>query len=58
MREWLAAPDVLAAGLATALYTTIAGLVVFLFGQAFLIAYREWLDYCERGFERPAGGVE
>ena len=38
----LAAPDVLAAGLSTALYTTVAGLVVFLFGQTFLIAFREW----------------
>ncbi|MCP3916180.1 MAG: MotA/TolQ/ExbB proton channel family protein [bacterium] len=38
----LAAPEVLASGLATALYTTIAGLLVFLTGQSFLIAYREW----------------
>ena len=44
----LAAPDVLASGLATALFTTIAGLVVFLFGQAFLIAYCEWRDHDER----------
>ena len=35
-------------GLSTALFTTIAGLVVFLFGQAVLLAYREWLDYLER----------
>jgi len=47
----LAAPEVLAGGLATALFTTIAGLVVFLFGQAFLIAYREWREYCDRGYE-------
>jgi len=45
----LAAPDVLAAGLATALFTTLAGLVVFLFGQAFLIAFDDWREYCERG---------
>ena len=44
----LAMPEILAAGLATALFTTIAGLVVFLFGQGFLIAWREWLDFCER----------
>ena len=43
----LAAPDVLARGLSTALFTTIAGLIVFLFGQAFLIAYDEWLAWCE-----------
>lgn len=34
-------------GLSTALFTTIAGLVVFLFGQAVLLAYREWLEYVE-----------
>ena len=45
----LAAPDVLAAGLATALFTTLAGLVVFLFGQAFLIAFDDWREFCERG---------
>lgn len=30
-------------GLSTALFTTVAGLFVFLFGQAFLLVYREWL---------------
>ena len=45
----LAAPDVLASGLATALFTTLAGLVVFLFGQAFLIAFDDWREFCERG---------
>ena len=44
----LAAPDVLASGLATALFTTLAGLVVFLFGQAFLIAFDDWREYCDR----------
>ena len=38
----LAAPEALAAGLSTALFSTIGGLVVFLFGQAFLIVWREW----------------
>lgn len=36
-------------GLSTALFTTIGGLVVFLFGQAALLLYREWLGWCERG---------
>lgn len=36
--------EALAGGLSTALFTTIAGLVVFLFGQGFLIVYREWAD--------------
>lgn len=44
----LAAPEVLASGLATALFTTLAGLVVFLFGQAFLIAFEDWRDWCEQ----------
>jgi len=47
----LAAPDVLASGLATALFTTVGGLVVFLFGQAFLIVYREWQAYGDRRVE-------
>ena len=45
----LAAPELMTAGLATALFTTVAGLVVFLFGQAFLIAWGEWLTFRERG---------
>ena len=47
----LAAPEVLASGLATALFTTVGGLVVFLFGQGFLIAWREGNTMCERGLE-------
>lgn len=47
----LAAPDVLASGLSTALFTTIGGLVVFLFGQLFLIIWREWETACERRVE-------
>jgi biopolymer transport protein ExbB/TolQ len=38
----LAAPEVLASGLATALFTTVAGLAIFLFGQGSLFAF-EWL---------------
>ena len=45
----LAAPEVLASGLSTALFTTIGGLVVFLFGQSFLIVWHEWEGACERG---------
>jgi biopolymer transport protein ExbB/TolQ len=48
----LEAPQVLASGLATALFTTIGGLIVFLFGQGFLILFREWLAYCERDVDR------
>jgi len=44
----LAAPEVLAGGLATALFTTIGGLVVFLGGQVFLIAFGEWRSAWER----------
>lgn len=47
-------------GLSTALFTTVAGLFVFLFGQVALLAYREWLDHAERGVrdlvEEPASG--
>jgi biopolymer transport protein ExbB/TolQ len=42
--------DGLASGLSTALFTTIGGLVVFLFGQIALLVYSEWLEACERGF--------
>ena len=44
----LAGPEALASGLGTALYTTVAGLVVFLFGQVFLLVYAEWLEFTER----------
>lgn len=40
--------EALSDGLSTALFTTIAGLVVFLFGQGFAVAYREWLAFVER----------
>ena len=43
----LSAPEALASGLSTALFTTIGGLIVFLFGQAFLIGWREWESLCE-----------
>ncbi len=45
----------LAAGLSTALFTTIGGLFVFLFGQLALIVYREWLDACDRGIDAVVG---
>jgi biopolymer transport protein ExbB/TolQ len=47
----LAAPDVLASGLATALFTTVAGLIVFLTGQGFLIAWSEWLEHRKRIYQ-------
>ncbi len=45
----LDAPAAVAAGLATAIFTTVAGLVVFLVGQGFLIAWAEWQAFRERG---------
>ena len=54
----LAGPDALASGLSTALFTTIAGLVVFLFGQGFLIAYSEWRSFCERGLDERLAQLE
>ena len=47
----LADPAALAAGLSTALYTTVGGLAVFLTGQAALIVFREWQRFSERGLE-------
>ena len=44
----------LASGLSTALFTTVAGLFVFLCGQASLIVYREWLDMCDRALDAGA----
>ncbi len=52
----LSAPEVLASGLATALFTTVAGLIIFLFGQAFLILYREWLTLRERRLQNLVEG--
>ena len=48
----LAAPEVLASGLSTALFTTIAGLIVFLLGQGFLIVWNEWQEMRERAWSR------
>ncbi len=45
----MAASEVMASGLATALFTTVAGLIVFLVGQGFLVLYREWLAWGEEG---------
>jgi len=47
----LAAPEVLATGLSTALFTTIGGLIVFLVGQGFLILWSEWQAVWERDFD-------
>lgn len=51
----LASPDVLARGLAVALLTTVAGLIVFLFGQGFLIVWEEWQRFSERKLEDLLG---
>ena len=45
------APEVLATGLSTALFTTLGGLCVFLVGEAFLIAFREWCTFVDRDLE-------
>lgn len=42
-------------GLSTALFTTIAGLFVFLFGQVALLVYREWLGQTERAAREAIG---
>jgi biopolymer transport protein ExbB len=47
----LDAPAAVAAGLATAIFTTVAGLMVFLPAQAFLIAWHEWQAFRERGLD-------
>jgi len=54
----IAAAEVLATGLATALFTTVGGLVIFLFGQAFLLAYNEWLGVRMRRLERVVNRIE
>ena len=44
----LAAPEVLASGMATALFTTVAGLAVFLVGQGTLLVFQWWTDVAVR----------
>ncbi len=44
----LAAPEVLASGMATALFTTVAGLAVFLVGQGALLVFHWWTDAAVR----------
>jgi biopolymer transport protein ExbB len=46
--EALDAPAAVAAGLGTAIFTTVAGLAVFLPAQVFLIAWQEWTGFRER----------
>ncbi|MEN8148593.1 MAG: MotA/TolQ/ExbB proton channel family protein [Planctomycetota bacterium] len=50
----LAAPEVLASGMATALFTTVAGLSVFLVGQASLLVFAWWEDAAVRRLRRRA----
>ena len=50
----LAAPEVLASGMATALFTTVAGLSVFLVGQASLLVFAWWEEAAVRRLRRRA----
>jgi biopolymer transport protein ExbB len=50
----LAAPEVLASGMATALFTTVAGLSIFLVGQASLLLFAWWEDAAARRIARGA----
>ena len=52
----LAAPEVLAGGLATALFTTVAGIAIFIVGQTFLLIF-DWFAEREvaRARELPGG---
>jgi biopolymer transport protein ExbB len=49
------APAAVAAGLGTAIFTTVAGLAVFLPAQVFLIAWDEWQRFRERRLARLLG---
>ena len=51
----LAAPEVLASGLAVALFTTVGGMIVFLVGQGFILFWEEWQAFCEHGLEEFFG---
>jgi len=44
----ITAPEALASGLSTALFTTVTGLVVFLFGQSFLLLFSEFEAILQR----------
>ena len=52
----LAAPEVLASGMATALFTTVAGLSIFLIGQASLLVFSWWEDAAVRRLARTSQG--
>jgi biopolymer transport protein ExbB/TolQ len=51
----LAAPEVLASGMATALFTTVAGLSVFLLGQASLLLFAWWREAALRRLRMRSG---
>jgi biopolymer transport protein ExbB/TolQ len=53
----LAAPEVLASGMATALFTTVAGLSIFLLGQASLLLFSWWLEAAIRRVQTEGGGA-
>lgn len=52
----LAAPEVLASGMATALFTTVGGMLIFLTGQAFLLLFSWWCDASVRRLRARTGG--
>ena len=51
----LAAPEVMASGMATALFTTVAGLAVFVIGQGALLLFRWWTETALKRLIREAG---
>ena len=51
----LAAPEVLASGMATALFTTVAGLSIFLLGQASLLLFAWWREAALRRLRLRSG---
>jgi MotA/TolQ/ExbB proton channel family protein len=52
----VAPPDVLASGLAVALFTTVGGMMVFLLGQGFIIVWEEWFAFRERKLQELVEG--
>jgi len=53
----LSAPEVLAAGMATALFTTVAGLSIFLLGQASLLVFAWWREMAQRRRRARSGAT-
>jgi biopolymer transport protein ExbB/TolQ len=53
----LAAPEVLASGMATALFTTVAGLSIFLLGQGSILLFAWWRERAEKRRRARTGGA-